>query len=81
MKYAKYKFTIFLLCFLIFPYALYSITKSKAILNGRGEEKDEKCKKKKKNIFGDDMYSWSNMSRFELKENVLQKNVDFKNNT
>jgi hypothetical protein len=27
------------------------------------------------------MYSWSNMSRFELKENVLQKNVDFKNNT
>jgi hypothetical protein len=47
------------------------------------EEEKRKMKnvKKKKYIFGDDMYSWSNMSRFELKENVLQKNVDFKNNT
>ncbi len=53
-------------------------SKNRAILNGRGEEKDEKWKTNVTFFFVDDMYSWSNMSRFELKEKFVQKNVDLK---
>ncbi len=36
----------------------------------------------KRNLFFvDAVFSWSSMSRHELKENIMQKNVDSKNHT